>query len=174
MDPPKAKFPSWAVAVIIIGVAGFCCCGGAIVVLPVLAQARQAARATGCMSRLGDLSASLLIYAEQNDETLPEANAWQDIAEPPGTSLIACPSLADPPPSGGYAMNLAMNRAKVPAIKRVSNVVLLFESDLEDRNSAGDPSQMPEIARHSYHGERGSFVVDLNGKARLIPGGRAR
>ncbi len=63
----------------------------AAILFPVFARAREKARQTTCMSNLRQISASMLMYTQDNDQTLPsDSNVWSELALDPG--VLVCPT----------------------------------------------------------------------------------
>ncbi len=64
----------------------------AAILFPVFARAREKARQTTCVSNQRQISASILMYCQDHDETLPSsATIWSDIKVDPG--VLICPTL---------------------------------------------------------------------------------
>jgi len=64
----------------------------AAILFPVFAQAREKARQSTCMNNQRQISASIQIYAQDNDELLPPASSvWTKLTLPSG--VVTCPSL---------------------------------------------------------------------------------
>ncbi len=63
----------------------------AAILFPVFARAREKARQTSCMSNQRQIALSLQMYAQDHEETFPEAtNAWATLKLDPG--VVRCPS----------------------------------------------------------------------------------
>lgn len=79
----------------------------AAILFPVFARAREKARQTTCTSNQRQISASLQMYAQDHEETLPgTASIWSDIKVDPG--VLVCPSLGKNTPNGyGYSKRVS-------------------------------------------------------------------
>jgi prepilin-type N-terminal cleavage/methylation domain-containing protein/prepilin-type processing-associated H-X9-DG protein len=74
----------------------------AAILFPVFARAREKARQTTCVSNQRQISASILMYTQDHDETLPSSlTIWSDIKVDPG--VLICPILGKVRPNSyGY------------------------------------------------------------------------
>ena len=71
----------------------------AAILFPVFAKAREKARQTSCMNNQRQIAAALLLYAQDNDEMLPDAaTAWQKMGLP--AQVFVCPTLGNKVPNG--------------------------------------------------------------------------
>jgi len=85
----------------------------AAILFPVFAQAREKARQITCTSNEKQLSLGVLMYAQDNDETLPPVATpgnmmlWNDIINPyvKNTRVRVCPSDPGPNPTNSYGLN---------------------------------------------------------------------
>ena len=62
------------------------------ILLPAIGKVRESARRAVCLSHIRQLTAATLLYAGDNDRTLPEAagaNSWQSPLSPRGSGLAA-------------------------------------------------------------------------------------
>lgn len=68
----------------------------AAILFPVFAKAREKARQTACTNNQRQITTAILMYAQDNDEALPDANSvWGAINVDKG--VLVCPSLASKP-----------------------------------------------------------------------------
>ena len=64
----------------------------AAILFPVFAKAREKARQAKCMSNLRQLSLAIMMAAQDNSETFPAANQWQNASGVTGDGIFDCPS----------------------------------------------------------------------------------
>ena len=64
----------------------------AAILFPVFAKAREKARQAKCMSNLRQLSLAMMMSAQDNNETFPAANQWQNASGVVGDGIFDCPS----------------------------------------------------------------------------------
>ena len=64
----------------------------AAILFPVFAKAREKARQAKCMSNLRQLSLAIMMAAQDNNETFPAANQWQNASGVVGDGIFDCPS----------------------------------------------------------------------------------
>jgi prepilin-type N-terminal cleavage/methylation domain-containing protein/prepilin-type processing-associated H-X9-DG protein len=75
----------------------------AAILFPVFARAREKARQTTCTSNQRQIAATIAMYTQDHEETLPQAMSfWQDIKVDPG--VLVCPT-AGKAVVNGYAIN---------------------------------------------------------------------
>ncbi len=74
----------------------------AAILFPVFARAREKARQSTCTSNQRQISASVLMYAQDHEEMLPSSKSiWSDIKVDPG--VLVCPTKGKSTPNGyGY------------------------------------------------------------------------
>jgi prepilin-type N-terminal cleavage/methylation domain-containing protein/prepilin-type processing-associated H-X9-DG protein len=79
----------------------------AAILFPVFARAREKARQTTCTSNQRQIAASIQMYAQDHEETLPSSSTiWSDIKVDPG--VLICPTKGKNTPNGyGYNSNIA-------------------------------------------------------------------
>jgi prepilin-type N-terminal cleavage/methylation domain-containing protein/prepilin-type processing-associated H-X9-DG protein len=79
----------------------------AAILFPVFARSREKARQTTCTSNQRQIAASLQMYAQDHEETLPAITSiWQDIKVDPG--VLICPTKGKSTPNGyGYINDIA-------------------------------------------------------------------
>jgi|GEM_PF-2595289 len=118
-----------------------------------------------CMRRLKQICLIAIMYAQDNDEQLPDAQQWQDEFKRYPTyyeRLLHCPATET---GGGYAMNANLSGVLSDEIKNPEKTVLFFESNLNAPNPHGTFEAFPSNSRHS----RGKFAVGFaNGDVRWV------
>ena len=115
----------------------------AAILFPVFARAREKARQTSCLSNVKQLGLGILMYAQDYDERLPLDGIWLvgavyptapfwDIRILPyvkNQQIYICPSArGNPTRTYRYNVPLGMQGAKLSAIDRPSNTVLLVDA----------------------------------------------
>jgi prepilin-type processing-associated H-X9-DG protein len=111
-------------------------------------QQQQAQQAT-CLSNLKQLALAALMFANDHDQQLPEADKWMDELAPyiKDPKILQCP--AAPQLKYGYAMNAALSGQLLDKIPQPASTVLFFESDLGTRNAAGGAEAVCQPGRHN-------------------------
>ncbi len=121
----------------------------AAIAFPVFAKSREAARTTECMSNMKQLCMGMMMYANDNNDTLPPSDKWVDSISPyiKYKELFNCPSV------GGdyicYAMNRNLSKTVNTKIYKPFNSVMIYESIRETGNPAGGVDLLPAPGRHS-------------------------
>lgn len=110
--------------------------------------ATKRAQTSSCLSNLKQLGLAAMMYAQDHDETLPDADEWMDQIEPyhKNEELLKCP--AAPDLEYGYAMNANLSGLKLAEVKSPADTVLLFDSTLGTRNAKCTGVSIPDPARH--------------------------
>jgi prepilin-type N-terminal cleavage/methylation domain-containing protein/prepilin-type processing-associated H-X9-DG protein len=71
----------------------------AAILFPVFARAREKARQSTCTSNQRQIAATVAMYAQDHEETLPvSSTVWSDIKTDPG--VLVCPTLGKSTPNG--------------------------------------------------------------------------
>lgn len=87
----------------------------AAILFPVFACAREKARQNTCISHQRQLSAGVLMYCQDHDDTLPgSANVWRDVNVDSG--ILKCPTAGNALPVA-YLYNLALDGIALGAVK---------------------------------------------------------
>jgi prepilin-type processing-associated H-X9-DG protein len=147
---------------------------------------KESAKGTACMWQQKQLALALILYASENDDTLPFRDDWYDAAlamrdEDGGLRLdpyfAVCPGIdrkvKDPaakvqPTLIGYSFNSLLDRAKISSIKDPEQTVIVFESINLGRNASDPLISFPAEPRHS----RGSPVAFVDGHVKMIRRGQ--
>jgi hypothetical protein len=128
-------------AVLAIGMVAI---GGAIM-FPVLSRAREAARATSCLSHGKQIATGMMMYMQDYDERLPPAAQWETGVMPyvkdPG--VFSCPS--KPGSQHAFSFNAVLDRR-----------------DQSDHGESFDP-------RHIRSSGKVGVVAFVDGSVRLYP-----
>jgi len=111
-----------------------------------------------CMNNLKQITTGAYMYAEDHDDTLPDADKWVDqvMVYLENARLFSCPS-SDL--EYAYAMNSALSGVKTEDIGKPSETVLFFESNLGVRNAHGNPDDVAAPPRH----DGGNFYAFADG-----------
>lgn len=134
----------------------------AAILFPIFAQAREQARAAGCMSNMRQVGLATMMYAQDYDGRLPRANNWCDgvfpyLRTPSGRSprsMFYCPSLGTG--TGGQAYNSRLSTVSLDRIPTPGATVLAFDGT-GGWNLAGGPEL--GVPRH----RDGLYVLFSNG-----------
>lgn len=113
-----------------------------------LGEQETRAQAQACLSNLSQLALAALIYAQDHDGRLPDADQWVDEIFPYAKNgeIFKCP--AAPDLEYGYAMNEALSGEQVQTLAAPAQAVLFFDSDLGKRNAAAGPEALAKPGRH--------------------------
>jgi prepilin-type N-terminal cleavage/methylation domain-containing protein/prepilin-type processing-associated H-X9-DG protein len=112
--------------------------------LPALAKAKGKARATACLNNLRQLGLGALMYADDNEDTLPQSShghaSWVGRLQPyTGTNVYRCPDDRNPLRLYSYAVNdfltvhpfgaETLNFSKLTSLPAPSDTFYLAECD---------------------------------------------
>jgi hypothetical protein len=118
------------------------CAAGLILVailFPVLGRRPDpgAGRLALCGRRLRSLEQAVQLYAQDNGDTFPPANTWQEAIAPYARDarLFICPSRRSKRP--GYAYNVLMHHRSTASVRSPERQPVLFESRLGSWNANG-------------------------------------
>jgi len=94
-----------------------------------------------CQGNLKQLALAVLMYATDWDGQLPAPEQWTDQITPymRNDELLHCPS--DPGTQCSYIFNAALEGLKLKDLPRPAETILLFESNVGERNAAGGAEQ---------------------------------
>jgi hypothetical protein len=141
----------------------------AAILFPVFAQAREAARATSCLSNQKQMALALMMYTQDYDERLPGRGRWMDNIEPylsrgnSESSSVAHPPLHCPSVSMGnegifgYAFDSRLSYKEVSSIQSPRATNMTYDSSTLSRNAADPFASLPNPGRHRGR-NLGSFV----------------
>jgi prepilin-type N-terminal cleavage/methylation domain-containing protein/prepilin-type processing-associated H-X9-DG protein len=102
----------------------------AAILFPVFARAREKARQTTCTSNQRQIAASMQMYAQDHEETLPPVSSvWSDIKVDSGA--LVCPTLGKSTPNG-YGYNAAVTGTSLGNFSDPTTVVLLADGTGEN------------------------------------------
>jgi prepilin-type processing-associated H-X9-DG protein len=162
--PQRRPFPWWVLALVI----GGCLLGSvlcipilAAILLPAVAQSREAARQVKCLSNLQRLSMAVLMYAEDNDGRLPMRTSWETgIAQYSGkdAQVSVCPKAAELPT--GYAYNALLHARPLASVFQPGMQPVLYDSSLGKKNGS---DRLESFA--TRHGKQTGNVAYLDGHA---------
>lgn len=114
------------------------------------ALGEQETRAQGqaCLSNLSQLALAALIYTQDHDGRLPDAEQWVDDLFPyvANAAIFKCPGAPDL--EYGYAMNEALSGRQLQSLAAPAEAVLFFDSDLGKRNAAAGLEALAKPGRH--------------------------
>jgi prepilin-type N-terminal cleavage/methylation domain-containing protein len=96
----------------------------AAILFPVFAKAREKGRQAACTNNQRQLAITILAFAQDHDETLPDANTvWQDVNVPP--KLFVCPTAASL--RSGYLYNVGLSNQALGSITDTVNTHLTVD-----------------------------------------------
>ena len=118
------------------------------IAFPVFAKAREAARATTCMSNVKQISTCMMMYSGENDDTLPASRKWVEAVSVylHNDGILQCPS--EKTHGTCYAMNNKLSKITIKNIKNPINTVMIFDSN-PMINPNGDKELLPYPERHN-------------------------
>ena len=175
--PPGRRIPWWAF------VLGGCGCLVLFIpimaasLFPVFSQAREAARATSCLSNQKQLALGVLMYTQDYDERLPGSAHWMNDIEPyirssSSSSPYAflpehCPSAAMRNDSiFGYAYSSKLDKKEMSSFADPKTTLMTYDSTNLAKNASDAESSMPSPGRH-----RGRNMASyLDGHAKALGG----
>jgi hypothetical protein len=130
----------------------------AAILFPVFSQARGKAQQANCLSNVRQLSLGVLMFAEDHQGKLPNADRWADEIMPyvHDKNVFRCPVQREKDAISGYAFNRALSGRNTAEIGNPADMVVIFESD-QGWNASGDISALPAEPRHN-RGEDYGFV----------------
>ena len=109
----------------------------------------QKAHQASSQSNLKQLSLGILMYAQDNDMKLPDADKWVDEIMPYVKNEAAFRDPAAPDLKYGYAFNRALSGVLMTSLEDPAMTVLLFESTTGTKNAADTGTSVPMPGRHS-------------------------
>lgn len=170
--PPPRSGPSvWMIIAIVMGgcavlAIGMVAIGGAIM-FPVLSRAREAARATSCLSHGKQIATGMMMYMQDYDERLPPAAQWETGVMPyvkdPG--VFSCPS--KPGSQHAFSFNAVLDRRELARIGSPNAEPLFFESRLDRRDQSDHGESFDP--RHIRSSGKVGVVAFVDGSVRLYP-----
>jgi len=96
----------------------------AAILFPVFARAREKARQTTCTSNQRQIAASLQMYCQDHEETMPPvASAWSDVKVDPG--VLICPTNGKTPPNSYVYSNMVAGTAVGTVADPTTELVVL-------------------------------------------------
>jgi prepilin-type N-terminal cleavage/methylation domain-containing protein/prepilin-type processing-associated H-X9-DG protein len=117
----------------------------AAILFPVFARAREKARQTTCTSNQRQIAASVQMYAQDHEETLPDtASVWSAIKVDPG--VLVCPTLGKGTPNGYGYTALNANKA-IGNFNDPTSEILTVDATLSAGNLFAKPGDIDY--RHS-------------------------
>lgn len=97
----------------------------AAILFPVFSTARDKARQVACQSNTKQICLGFLMYAQDHNETFPNAAGWSDAIYPyvKNRQIFQCPD------GDGYAMNPKVSGVPLTTIASPAQTVLLYDAD---------------------------------------------
>jgi prepilin-type N-terminal cleavage/methylation domain-containing protein len=107
----------------------------AAILFPVFARAREKARQSTCTSNQRQIAASVLMYAQDHEETLPNtASIWTDIAVDPG--VLVCPTKGKSQPIG-YDYFYYIGGQSIGTFDDPASQILTFDGNISSGTNIG-------------------------------------
>lgn len=110
---------------------------------------QQKARCASCLSNLKQIALAALMYAQDHDETFPDAEQWMEQLIPyigENDAIFHCPAAEGM--QYGYAMNDEVSGISLGEVSMPSQTVIFFETNTDERNAHGG---VGDIANPSHH-----------------------
>ena len=130
-----------------------------------LEMARKSAEQMSSLSNLRQIGLGIIMYAQDNKNTLPDADRWVDEIMP---YLKSEPLFHDPSAPEGqrwsYAFNKALSGKKISQIAAPASTVVVFESTLGTKNASDTGASVPLPGWH----KGGTDYAFADGHARWI------
>jgi len=119
------------------------------ILLPVFFTARGKAQEASCLSNEKQLALAMLMFAEDHNGQLPQADRWTDDILPytKNINILRCPSDKSGEKSS-YAMNIALSGKKLEEIANPFETVLIFDTSRPGLCPAGGPEMVASPPRH--------------------------
>ena len=116
--------------------------------LPALARAKSKSQGIMCMNNMKQLALGLHMYANDNNDQLPQGANWCDAIQPylGGGQALKCFS-GDPNQRAHYAFNANLAGTKLSKIAAPAQTVLVFEIE-GGWNVSGGPETLLKKPRH--------------------------
>ncbi len=128
--------------------------------LPALARAKVKAQNIQCMNHVKQLALSGIMYANDHNDRLPDADRWCDLVQTylgtTATSVLLCPA-GNQSDRCHYAFNAKLSSVELKNIGSPAQTVLFVEAG-GGWNVSGGPELLAKPSRH--HGSRVVGFVD--------------
>ena len=139
---------------------------GGVIAPGMTPEAVEAARKATCLSNLKQLVLGMLMFAQDYDEHLPNADVWMDSLDPYVKNIKAlthCPS--DTQHQYSYAMNSQIATKSIGSFDDPVNTIAIFESNSGKRNAADPLTSLCKAPRHG----NGNCFAYVDGHAKFVP-----
>lgn len=142
----------------------------AAMLLPALARAKSKAEQIQCVNHVKQLAVSVMLYANDHDGRLPDADRWCDQIQVylgnAAQSVLLCPA-GNPADRCHYALNAGLSGAELNRLGNPAQTVLFVETE-GGWNTSGGPELLATPSRH-----RGPRVVGFaDGHVETVPASR--
>lgn len=137
--------------------------------LPVFSQVETSTQTKLCMSNLRSIGAAMVLYAQENNDKIPETGTWMDRYQTYVDSDVnfACPvQRRMDPRTYGYAMSSVLPGQNLSKIEEPEKKEAVFDSNRIERNAESDLTSLPDPGRHSNG--RKNTVLFLDGRTDSI------
>jgi len=122
----------------------------ALLLMPVREQPPRS-KVAACLSNIKQQCLSEIMYTADNDDRLPNCEAWMDLCTPyiKNQDALHCPVIdRTHPDQYGYAMHSKMSEQLTTKIPDPADRVLILESAIMDRNASSLLVGFPNPSRH--------------------------
>jgi prepilin-type processing-associated H-X9-DG protein len=128
---------------------------------PVFNKAKDTPRATICMNNVKKINMGVIMYSNDNNDTLPASEKWVEAISTyvPDKKVLRCPTASIHRNSGStcYAMNSKLNKIDIKNIKSPVDTAMIFES-IPGNDPNGGKELLPFPGRH--YGENNIGFAD--------------
>ena len=137
---------------------------------PTIAKMADHARESQCTSNLKQISLGMLMYCQDHNNHLPDADKWVDEILPyvKNEALFHDPQDVDTH-KWSYAFNRALSGKDISKIASAATTVLLFDSTLGTKNASDKGESLPQSGRHDKH----SVFAFADGHVTIVDDGAA-
>ncbi|HMS55277.1 MAG TPA: hypothetical protein PKA27_07720 [Fimbriimonadaceae bacterium] len=137
--------------------------------LPVFNQVETSTQTRLCMTNLKSIGAAMILYAEENNDKIPEKGTWMDrfLTYVDSDVNFACPvQRRMDPRTYGYALSKVLPGQSLSKIEEPEKKEAVFDSNRIERNAESDLTSLPDPGRHSNG--RKNTVLFLDGRTDSI------
>jgi len=120
------------------------------ILFPVFMQAKEKAQQVSCLSNEKNLCLAMLMFADDHNDTLPQASRWMEDISPymKETHELKCANDKSNAKSS-FAMNAALSGKKLGEIADPANTVLLYETSAPGDSPSGGAEDVALPGRHN-------------------------
>ena len=133
-------------------------------------QSSRALQVVQAQSNVKQLGLGLLMYANDENDSLPRAEAWMDAVQPYilNEPVFHSPSLK-PPAEYGFAFRRHLGGEDISKVVAPDQVAMVFDSTDLRRNATGELDLLPNPPRYHRAGTATNVVAFVDGHAIPVP-----